>query len=202
LAAVTTGKAQLLLGGSYGLNYAKTNTPGATIDKETQLDYLIVPRIGVQKGAWWFGADLGIQGASEKDRNTVVNSEITSRELAFQIGPFVRYVWRPTEFMGLWMEGQINGGFGSQYSNGDKFASIGAFNSQIRPGVLFFVGKHLIMEASFGQLGFQSSSVKLENNSNDKLTESEFGFNLNPVTFQMGVNWLFGSSANTQNSGK
>lgn len=209
LVFITMSQAQFVLGGNIGFNSAKLTDEFAGDKSEaTVTNVTLIPRLGYAFGDFWAGLDVGISNLKyeEEDYNSKLN--------LVNVSPFFRYTKKPTENFGVWIEGQAGFQFGKAEDDGEESAKYSGINAGIRPGVIFFIGDHLSFEASFGRLGFSSTTVTDPDDSDNKTTISNVGLSLNgngidltsltfldesPTSlvggFLFGVNYTFGGGS-------
>jgi hypothetical protein len=189
-------QAQFVLGGKLNFQSTSNKNEQLTISESSNSSFSFTPRLGYQFGHIWAGLDVGFLTTKETGVNPFTNNLTKYNSNAFLVGPFVRYIWKPNTYMGVFTEAQMYGQFGKDFQESKKISSFNQFDGLLRPGIMFYLGKHFILEGSFGNLGFQRSSIKLEN-STAKIKDSSFAFNLNSDTFLLGINWLFGAASST-----
>jgi hypothetical protein len=190
------GWSQFVVGGSFNFNSFSFQDE-ASIANSKKLNVGITPRLGYQFGHWWTGLDIGYSIETNKGTNSN-NLKIDQKTTGFLIGPFVRYVWQPNRFMGIFGEAQVFGQFRSYFDADIKLNKYNQLTGLIRPGIMFYFGKRFIVEGSFGNLGFDRNKYKsVPPSLTGDFTENAFALSLNPSTFKLGVNWLFGAAAST-----
>ncbi|HLP94469.1 MAG TPA: outer membrane beta-barrel protein [Saprospiraceae bacterium] len=199
--------AQFLVGGNLGFSkYQDHDDQGTNEDETTFTSFTLIPRLGYAFGNSWAGLDAGItslkiEATGFEDYSSTIN--LTT------INPFYRYIQKPTDNFGIWIEGQAGATFGK-----DKVADVVqtnyfGLNFGLRPGIIFYFGKKLTFEASFGSFGFSKITATSEADSNNKETVTNFGLGINNTSgilqlysnnapnytpgFQFGVNWMFNS---------
>lgn len=197
-------QAQFLLGGQFNFSSIKDKEEGGIEDsEETITNITVMPRLAYVNSDMWYGIDGGVTLIKDKFEAGGQSSE-TKSTLA-SVAPFFRWVKRPVDNLGLWVEVQAGASFGSEEDeDGNKTAELSGFGVGVRPGVILFVGQHLSFEASFGRLGYRSVTMKNPDDSNDKETISQFGLMLNDNSltlndallnvsggFTFGANWMF-----------
>ncbi len=147
---------------------------------------LLIPRIGYSFNNWITGIEGGIT------RGKFSSDETSSK--GWRMGVFARRLKRFNNYFGFWGEVQV------QYDDSgikSSFVQLDTYTQQVsfRPGILFFLNKHLSMEASFGNVGMLRSRIKANFiNLTREDFESEidrYGLNLNGQNAQFAVNWLF-----------
>lgn len=181
---------QIFVSGLYNLsssNY-KSESPSLT-QKTSETNVTFIPRFGFVFGNWIAGGDAGFSSITERSKVTPGTGDNKTVTTQTTIGPFVRYVRRPVEWLGLWGEFQTGIQFGAQRVNGDRYYRQNGFGAGLRPGVMFFLGKHLSFEASYGNLSFVTSKATYEDDSTSRDTYG--GLELNNSTFLFGANWTF-----------
>jgi hypothetical protein len=171
---LNTTQAQVILSGSYGFDFIQS-------EGDSESSFRLIPRIGYAKGNWVGGLDVGFVRTKTIDDATV---RVT------QVGPFLRYIKKTNDFMGIWGEAQVGGAFGRTTENDVELGRSTTFSSSIRPGVIFFFGQHLSFEASFGSVGFSTTNYNPAA-SDDNSRISEFGLNLGGSNILLGVNYMF-----------
>ncbi|HAD13797.1 MAG TPA: hypothetical protein DCF33_15325 [Saprospirales bacterium] len=206
--AAVSAQAQWILGGNFSLSSSKSEYEAGINNSNISLVSIsALPRLAYQvKNNQWIGLETGLISIYS-DRPNFGSNNTEERTRLFSVSPFYRYVFKPSEIFGIWIEAQAGAGFGASWNNGEKDDSYVTSSAGLRPGILFFINKHLSFEASFGNLGFSSITVKDAQGSNDRQRFSELGFSLNSVnnavnailldapsslgSFQFGVNWTF-----------
>jgi len=208
MSAATILQAQFLVGGQLGFNSSKfKEQDGNSTEESTLTTTTVIPRLGFAFGNMWAGLDVGITSAVSKEP-TFSGGTDEDKATSTNIGGFLRFIKKPTDNMGIWAEVQAGAGFGKSTNNGQDDAKFTSVSAGIRPGVLFFIGEHLSFEASFGRLGFNSTTIKDAStaNSDYKVTNSNVGLSLNSNNYQLNfinedfnitggfnfaVNWMF-----------
>lgn len=212
LAFAGTLKAQLLIGGNLGFSiqkYTQESTGSEEYSKFTSIT--VLPRIGYVFGNNWAGVDVGISSFKEDDPTFAGTGRSESTLNLTTISPFFRFVKKPSEHFGVWIEASAGASFGKGKEDGTEIEKYLVVGAGLRPGILFFVSKNLSFEASFGRLGFTQSTTTDANNEDNKEINSNFGLTLNNnqyvvesflgngITisngFLFGVNWMFGGAA-------
>lgn len=207
LGSITVTQAQVFLSGQFGFNTAKFKDQiGSSTEESTLTTTTVIPRLGFAFGNMIAGIDAGFTSTVSKEPTFSGTDE--DKASSTNIGGFLRFIKKPNDYMGIWAELQAGAGFGKSTNNGQDDEKFSSFSAGVRPGVIFYVGDHLSFEASFGRLGFSSTTVKDASNTNsdDKVTYSNFGLSLNSNNYQLNflnedfsitggfnfaVNWLF-----------
>lgn len=199
--------AQFLVGGNIGFSKYQDHDDQGTNETETTItSFTLIPRLGYAFGNSWAGLDAGftslkVEVTGFENFNSTLN--LTT------INPFYRYIQKPTDNFGIWIEGQAGATFGKDKIGDVVQNNYFGLNFGLRPGVIFYFGKKLSFEASFGNIGFTSLTSTSEADSNNKETVTNFGFGVNngsnilqlysgnapnyTPNFQFGVNWMFNS---------
>ncbi|MBL7807225.1 MAG: hypothetical protein JNN28_05410 [Saprospiraceae bacterium] len=197
--------AQFVVGGNLGFSKYQDHQDRGTTETETTISTVTaIPRLGYVFGNNWAGLDVGITSLKVEDTDFTDN---TSKINLTTINPFYRYIQKPTDFLGIWIEGQAGVTFGKDALEDVVQTKYLGINFGLRPGVIFYLGKRLSFEASFGSLGFSKVTATSEEDSNDKETVTNFGLGVNNTTsvlqsylgtgvpfnsgFQFGANWMF-----------
>ncbi|GEM_PF-2060606 len=169
-------QAQFILGGNIGFSAQKETFDSGGDEEEIKLTNLtLIPRFGYAFGDFWAGLDVGISSLK------VVGPEndFDFKSSVVSVSPFIRYIKKPNEHFGVWVEGQAGFSFGKSESDGDDLAKYAGINIGLRPGVIFYISEKLSFEASFGRLGFSQTTVEDAEDSDYKVTTSEIGFSAN-----------------------
>ncbi len=156
-ACLTMTQAQFILGGNIGFSSQKQVYDFDGDESEIKLTNLtLIPRFGFAFGDFWAGLDVGISSlkAEEEEFDYEFKSSVTT------VSPFIRYIKKPTENFGVWVEGQAGFSFGKSEEDGEDLAKYAGINIGLRPGVIFFINDMLSFEASFGRLGLSKTTVK------------------------------------------
>lgn len=204
----TSAQAQFLLGGQFSINtssskfkFGDTETEGAKFTSIT-----ILPRLAYTGDDFWFGIDAGITNIKSESPNFPSGTDV-EKSTVFSVAPFARYIKKPVDNLGIWVEGQAGVSFGASEDNGRDDEGYFNITAGIRPGIILFIGNHLSFEASFGSLAFSSTKITDKANPDPESTETynAFGLNVNqnldlgdafftPAflgNFNFGVNWMF-----------
>ena len=208
MGAATFLQAQFLVSGQLGFASNKfKDQSGNSTEESTLTTTTFIPRLGYAFGNMVAGVDVGFTSSVSKEPNFPSGTDEDKVSLT-NVGGFLRFIKKPTDYMGIWGELQAGAGFGKSTNNGQDDEKYSSVSAGIRPGVIFFIGNHLSFEASFGRLGFNSTTVKDASaaNSDDKVTLSNFGVSLNSNNYQLNfinedftisggfnfaVNWMF-----------
>ncbi len=201
--------AQFLVGGNIGFSSQKSTDETGNNKVESKFTSVtVIPRLGYVFGNNWAGLDVGL--TSFKSESPDFPSGTTEDKLnLISINPFFRFIKKPTDNMGIWLEASAGASFGKSQRDGEDDEKYNIIQAGLRPGVIFFIGDHLSFEASFGRLGFTQTTVTDAQDSNDKIKDSNFGLSLNSNNFVLGnlgenlilssgflfgVNWTFGGA--------
>jgi hypothetical protein len=181
---VTTLSAQILVSGSYQLRGTASRFESTFGDEEVSNSTLVfLPRIGYAYKNFVFGVDAGFQRFSSN-----FETDLEYRSWIVSAYPFARVIKKTNDYLGFWAEGQVGGAVGRYRFSGSSASDSGrlySFSTGIRPGVIFFVGKHLSFEASYGGLAFETLRI------DDDERVNVFQLGLNNAAYGFGVNWLF-----------
>jgi hypothetical protein len=208
LGASTLLQAQFLVGGQIGFGSTKfKEQDGNNTEESTLTTTTLLPRLGFSFGNMWAGVDVGITNVVSKEP-TFSGGTDEDKASSTNIGGFLRFIKKPNDNMGIWAEVQAGAGFGKTTNNGQDDSKFTSVSAGVRPGVILFLGEHLSFEASFGRLGFTSTTVKDASpaNSDYKVTNTNAGLSLNSNNYQLNfinedfnitggflfaVNWMF-----------
>lgn len=183
-------KSQFLVGGNMSIT-SQNHISKSAIDetKSTLTTATILPRFGFITGNNWVGFEAGV--TTLKLENPDFNNENSTDKLnLISISPFYRFIKKPTENMGIWLEAQGGVSFGSEKYNDEEISEYNGFSLGIRPGIIFYIGNHLSFEASFGRVGYNQIKVTSKANSDISETSSKLGFSLNNNNVDQLVNAL------------
>ena len=203
-AIATAVSAQFLIGGQFNIASFKDKEAGNGATREISSTLVtLIPRLAYVSGNIWYGVDAGVSLVNSKfDLGGNINE---TKSTIATIAPFIRYVKRPVDNFGIWIEGQAGVSFGNEKDDaGSKTAEYTGYNVGLRPGVIFFIVDHLSFEASFGSMGYSLLTVTDPENTQVKETFSQAGLTLNSNSlsldntnfgiargFLFGVNWMF-----------
>lgn len=163
VAATFFAQAQLFVGGSFGMDYAK-NLPGV----EKTVSFSIVPTVGYMfaenMGA---GIDLGYSYSKE------TASGMDLKESAFVMAPFFRYVFANLNKFDFYADAKLNLKFGK---HGDD--SVTGFGIAVIPGVAYNLTDNIAVIANLNvlRLGFQYEKIEGQD------AKNAFGLGVNENT--------------------
>ena len=206
---VVQTNAQFLIGGNVGFSSMKETDELAGVKEESKSTAItFIPRLGYVFGDYWAGIDVGLTSIKSEQPDFPSGTTVDKLNL-ISISPFFRFIKKPTDNMGIWLEAQAGAAFGKDESDGRDQNKYSVIHAGIRPGVIFYIGNNLSFEASFGRLGFNQTTTTDADNSDSKTTNSNFGLSLNNNSFDIGfigdnlsitsgflfgVNWTFGAA--------
>lgn len=208
-ASATFAQAQFIASGQFDIASQKYKVSGSGSSEESSRTAMtLIPRLAYSFGDIWAGIDIGISNVTDKDPNFSGGTD-EDKYSTFFAGPFVRFIKRPSDRMGVWAELQAGFGSGKSTNNGQDDTKFNTLSAGIRPGVIFFISDHLSFEASYGRLGFSSVTTKDAgaNPTDAENTFTNFGLSLNSNNYQINffneddlritggfnfaVNWMF-----------
>jgi hypothetical protein len=171
------GKGQIMLGGSASISVRENESTGQSEQKTTR--YSISPEAGLGIGKnWIIGASLGYSHL--KDEVTTTSSGKATAN-TYSGGLFARKFHPFNDKFGLYAQVNAEYGFGkgkntysSTFADPVKY-DITTLAANMQPGLYFNPGKKIILEATFGVLGYSSTKYDFKTNFND--TESK-GFDV------------------------
>lgn len=125
------------------------------------------------------------------DGITVVDNE--SESGVFNIGPYVRFHKSLNEQLFLFVQGNLDVGFGT-IKNGRTDPTIDEnifeVEAGLRPGILLLLSKKVGIESTFGFLGYKLTQTKLKDTNISPTPtnkDQNYGLDLNLRTFNIGV---------------
>ena len=171
--------------------------PGNTVSR-TEL----TPRIGLMiSEKWMAGGRFGINSTIITVPNNEQNTELKQTTNIFLVGPFARYYAAPLGKVGLFVEGNVNLGFGNRKtevtsSQNNSTVSIASkvfeIDAGLTPGVNFMITPNIALEGTFGRIGYNSRTIKEQETTNpEKETNSKINVSLNPGSFAFGMILFF-----------
>jgi hypothetical protein len=163
VAATFFAQAQLFVGGSFGMDYAK-NLPGV----EKTVSFSIVPTVGYMFAEnMGVGADLGYVYS----KDTYYGGG-DFKESAFVFAPFFRYVFANLNKFDFYADAKVNLKFGK---HGDDSAT--GFGIAVIPGVAYNLTDNIAVIANLNvlRLGFQYEKIEGQ----DATNAFGLGFNEN-----------------------
>jgi hypothetical protein len=187
LAQLAEAQTRFLLGGGLNVSYDKQRTGSPRLERTA---FAFSPRMAVVQGNWWYGLDAQVQ---------ISDTEFNGSPYAYTglgAGPFVRYVRPLGEHAGFWAEASARGEWSKTTSEQPfnfEFTSLD-LTAAVRPGVIFFFGKHLSLEAGLGGLSYShirsESTVTLSTPTDSEIRQNVLDLSFNRY-FEFGVNWTF-----------
>jgi hypothetical protein len=170
-------KGQKMLGGNMAyknVSLTRDTEPESSIKG---FQATITPQFGIGMGNnWIIGAMAGFGYAEQKDKYD--NREDLTDARTYSIGVFARKFRPVSDVFGLFGEARAEYGFGKGESrNMYRKTEITSYAANLLPGLYFKPGKKLVIESTFGVLGY---SHKKEDN-NDLFVDSktnEFNFSI------------------------
>mgnify|MGYP003575890801 CR=1 FL=1 len=153
-----------MLGGNISFSNYNDETKDAD-NKYTDSRFNITPQLGFGLANNWV---LGIQAGYNTRKETEEETDWEGKTSGFSVGVFARKFKPFNEYCGIFGQGSFDYGFGkiedsdSDLEDDDKFNSISV---QVPPGLYFYPTKKLIVEATFGQLGY--TATKTTNDDDD-----------------------------------
>lgn len=176
-------KGQKMLGASLTFSSSKTEYVGNTTIKPTNL--LIQPSIGFGIGKNWIvGGLIGYNHTNQKQETEGRTEDEVTKINIYSVGVWARKFYPLMEKFGIYGQGNLSAGFGkgkktSYISSFTGKADINAFAANLQPGFYFLPGKKVILEATFGSLGYSSTEQDYEEDTSyyDQKT-SDFKFSV------------------------
>lgn len=153
------GKGQIMLGGTASLS-AKKNRPNDQTEQKIT-NYAISPELGFGVGKnWLLGASLGYAHAKTEVTTTTTGESVSD---TYSGGVFVRKFHPFSDKFGLYAQANAEYGFGkgrNKYTGNfpDPVTyDITQLDVNVQPGLYFNPGKKIILEATFGILGYSKT---------------------------------------------
>jgi len=205
-----TSQGTLTFGG--GLGFTSSSSKGSIKAGGTTTDFTgpSGSEFSIMPGVGYFvsdnlavGLDLYFGSASDKEVDGDDYEKVSASMLG--VTPYLRYYIMPTETFGFTATFGIGFASGStKFENktgGTTVTADGAKVSDleigIRPGIVFFPTENIGLEASFGFVGFASSTstLKIDDNTETKVSGSTIGLNANSIspTFSLGFRYYLGN---------
>lgn len=168
-----------MIGGTFSLQSSRTGTeaPFSSNSKSTAFSFDQQLCIGI-KNNWIVGAGFGFNYIKQRNKSGSSFQEIISHSIGVNV--FARKFHPFSDRYGIFGQGDIGVAFGkvkSEVNQGNNFES--KFNTvsvMARPGFYFKPAKRLIIEATFGNLGFSHTVSKPESGS--KTISDQFSLTL------------------------
>jgi outer membrane autotransporter protein len=177
-----------MLGGNISFLNSTDETEDAD-NKYTNSRFNITPQLGFGlANNWIVGIQAGYSSTKETEEDEPEDWE--EKTSGFSVGAFARKFKPFNDYCGIFGQASFDYGFGkfesTEFEGEDKFSSISA---QLRPGLYFLPTKKLIVEATFGQLGY--TTTKTTNDDDDyENKNNEFAVSfLDGLSF--GVKFIF-----------
>ncbi|PTB91185.1 hypothetical protein C9994_16010 [Marivirga lumbricoides] len=164
-----------------------------TISIIPQLGYFVSDKVLI--GGRIGYSNVKVEQFGSGNGSIVIDNEIKTS--LFKIGPYARFHKSLNEQLLLFMQGNIDVGFGTR-KNGrtDETVdeSIFEIEAGVRPGILLMVSDKVGIESTFGFLGYKLSQAKLKDTNLDPTPtnkDQDFGLDLNLNTFSVGIQFYF-----------
>ncbi|NII24036.1 hypothetical protein HB364_03015 [Pseudoflavitalea sp. X16] len=145
----------------------------------------IQPSIGFGLGKNWIvGGMIGYNYTHQKQERDGMGVEEAIKTNIFGIGAWTRKFYPLLDKFGIYGQGNFAVGFGkAKREPSTLFVStksdVSAFNANIQPGFYFLPGKKVILEATFGMIGYTSTKQDYEVNTPFwDINNSEFKFSI------------------------
>jgi hypothetical protein len=197
-----TSAGSVLIGGRLSINGSNSThqNGGSTTKHPGSSSFAILPTVGYFiKDNLALGLSTGVMNSKTTHWQGNGN-EVTSTSPRFVFAPFARKYFMFSEMFGLYGEagfsiisGSNNLSVYSPINNTTVVTSTGArgFELGARPGIVFFPSNKFGIEASFGFLGYSSTSSISKNNDQRHVTKNNsYGLNFNTATnLQFGFSY-------------
>lgn len=146
-----------------------------TIGSITKTDLAFSPRYG-----YFISDKIVVGGKLSLGQNKTTDSIVVENNSVFSAGVFTRYYTSPKSRFSLF--GHLGFNFNTQTENISK-SNVNGFDLGLSPGISYFLSDKLAIEATFGQLGFETSKPDVAgavstNTVNFDLNLSNIGFGL------------------------
>lgn len=165
------------VGGSLGVNSTKTDGSDRTTG------YAIMPEIGMGlTDNLGIGIQLGYGHGETNVENILGGGFYKEKFDKVRVQPFVRYKFLQGDLGSLF----VDGGAAYEYRKIKDGAKTNAFEVGFKPGVMINVSDRFALIGKFGSLGY-----KYAKQTNKGPKTNSFGFNLNPETVELGINFVF-----------
>ena len=206
VAMILTCNAQLFVGGGLGLDLTggKTKLGGNSYDHPSEAFFSFTPKVGFYLiDDLAIGTKIGLGIYSEKYTPPGSGSqEQKTNGFGWEFSPFARYRVLGDEKVSLHLEAALGiGGYKEKYKSGGNSTDgdpLFTFGLGVLPVVTYSITEKLDLEASFDFLrfGFSIETETDESNSDNKSTDTHFGFGVNssynPLAAQgMSIDGLF-----------
>ena len=187
VSGILTANAQLFVGGGLGLDLTggKSKFGGTTFDGPKETIFSFTPKAGFYlSDDLAIGAEINLYSYTEKYTPSGGQEQKRSG-FGWEFSPFARYRMLGNEKLALHLEAAIGiGGYKEKFSLGGNSTDedpISEFRIGVLPVVTYSLTEKLDLEASFDFLrfGFSSVTEKDASNSDNKTTDTHFGFGVN-----------------------
>ncbi len=152
-----------------------------TTENNTIRNYSFLPAVGnFIAPTVAIGGAVGYTGSSVKD-----SDEATG---AFILQPLVRKYWGLNDKLFIFGQASVPLAFGTNTSAANVDTKYTSYGFQVAPGLDYFLSSHWSIEAQFGLLGWNGTSIK------DGDSRSDFVFGLNSGLLSgvnIGIKYIF-----------
>jgi len=195
--------AQVFVGGAFNLSTSsnKETMGSVSVDGDKSFEFYFNPKAGYfisDDFAIGLGLGFGTSKTTSPKEITYSGEEEIDKENYWAIAPFARYYFARTGELSFFGEATLGfGGGKSEYSvgnitqDGPKVSMIGF---SIAPAISYNLSEKFAIEASFGSLGYSSSSYTSEQTGREetyKLKVSGIDFSLDLTSLYFGAIFKF-----------
>ncbi|TXD82974.1 porin family protein [Subsaximicrobium wynnwilliamsii] len=179
------------LEGSFSINSAKSEFFENDNLKSEFFGFSISPKVGYAiQDNLVIGLGLGYSySESEFGNQQALNSDRNSN--SYSIFPYIKKFIPIGKKMAFHLQGETRYSLGSTNfeNSGIEERESKSFFIGIRPGVSYFLSKSILLQANFGQLGYENNQIKV-GDTDDSETDV-FGFDISSSNIIFGLTVLF-----------
>jgi len=142
------------------------------------------------------GLGIGYQSATSEPGALFGDSFDKTTISSFVVEPFARKYWNVGEKFFIFGQLSVPMEFGTlkgqENGHADAKATANSFGVVVKPGIDYVIAPNWTLEASLGEFGYRTSTIKPKDNPNDaKIKTDNYGFGLNFGSINFGVKYLF-----------
>jgi hypothetical protein len=194
IANAQISKGTIMLGGTldFSSSGGSTKGGGVTVDKAGSSSFTIAPM-----GAYYLTDNIAIGLGIGYGMTSSGPDTMETTGSSFAIGPMVRYNMPLADKFGAFVQAGLSISSGSSSTKAGTVTVDGPKTSgmdfAIEPGLLYFISDRIAIEATYGRIGYNTSTSKTGTGASEVTdTDTEFGINLSSSTLSFGFAWYFG----------
>jgi hypothetical protein len=174
-----------------------TSSNSGVSDPDKTYSFSVMPTFGVFVSSHWLvGVKANVTKAKEGNSYQPTFTVKDMRSKSYSFGPFVRYYKMLGDKTSIFIQGEVTWGKDKLSYNITELQNnyvfdledkINTFQSGVRPGIVYFITKKLVLESTIGFIGYTRMTT---NNNLDGFgldnVQKDFLFSFSPSTINIG----------------